>query len=59
MIPTNIRLKNIDLEKQQKLQSTYNSFYASKLQDYVEKGLFFSEYTQTKKSPMLTQITYF
>ena len=32
--------KNIGLEKTAKTP-TYNAFYASKLQDYVEKGLLF------------------
>ena len=35
--------KNIGLEKRQKPlhTCTYNAFYASKLQDYVEEGLLF------------------
>ena len=60
MIATNIRPKNIVLEKQQKpLHIHVIHFYASKLQDYVEAGLLFQKYTKTYNLPMPTQITYF
>ena len=38
--------KNIDLEKQK--HPTYNAFYASKLQDYVEEGLLFQNISKSK-----------
>ena len=57
MISSNIRPKKYWSRKTTKT-TTYNAFYASKLQDYVE-GLLFLEYTNTYKSHMLTQITYF
>ena len=42
--------KNIGLEKQQK-NPTYNAFYASKLQDYVEEGLLFQNISKSKNYP--------
>ena len=40
-------MKNIGLEKQQNTP-TYNSFYASKLQMYVEEGLLFQNISNSK-----------
>ena len=42
--------KNIGLEKQQK-NPTYNAFYASKLQDYVEEELLFQNISKSKNYP--------
>ena len=42
--------KNTGLEKQQK-NPTYNVFYASKLQDYVEEGLLFQNVSKSKNYP--------
>ena len=52
MIATNIRLQDIDLEKEQKpLLTLYNEFYASKLQDYVDEGLFFQNIPNPNNHP--------
>ena len=40
--------KNIGLEKQQETP-TYNAFYASKLQDYVDRRIALSEYIKNLK----------
>ena len=48
MIATNTSdQKNIGLEKQQK-NTTYNAFYASKLQDHVDRGLLFENIWKLK-----------
>ena len=42
--------KTIGLEKQHK-NPTYNAFYASKLQEYVEEGLLFQNISKSKNYP--------
>ena len=54
MIATNIRLEKIGLEKQQKT-TAYNAFYASKLRDNVEEGLFFQNIPKPKNHTCWTE----
>ena len=50
MIPTTIRPYKYWSRKTAKI-ATYNVFYASKLQDYVEEGLLFQNISKSKNYP--------